>query len=91
MLRNENGRLVGTLDDLTEEILAMTVNKHRVEHGPCSNCGIPTDITLISLCDVCASMLSAVCKPWFHQAQAEFVAENEKRRKRKLELMSGRD
>ena len=44
-----------------------------------------------SLCDVCNSMLDAVCRPWFHQAQDEYLAENERRAQHKRELMSGKE
>jgi hypothetical protein len=88
LMLDKNGH--GTLNDLMEEILTMTINKgQRVEHGPCSNCGMPTDINLLSLCDVCATMLHAVSRPWFEAAHEVWQAENERRIKNKRRIMGG--
>jgi hypothetical protein len=61
-------------------------------HVACSNCHIPLmECRDAVLCDVCASMSAAVCRPWFHTAQAEMVEENDRRRKLKQRLMAGNE
>ncbi len=72
MLRNENGRLVGTLDDLFEAV----TNPSR-----CIQCGITLSKPLVRVeklrCDVCEVMLAAISTPYFTEVHREWVRENE--------------
>ena len=50
---------------------SVAVNPNPVPSA-CSNCNIPlAEFRDGVLCDVCASMSAAVCRPFFHAAQAE--------------------
>jgi hypothetical protein len=58
----------------------------------CYNCHITlADPSDGSLCSCCDALLTAVCRPFFHAAQAEWIAENERRARLKQRLMAGRD
>ena len=52
----------------------------------CSNCGIPTGKDG-PLCDVCETMLVAVERPFFIEAQQEFYEENKQRIRTKERIL----
>jgi len=52
----------------------------------CTNCGIPTRKGGL-LCDVCQTMLTAVYRPFFTEAQEEFDQENKQRIRTKERLL----
>ena len=52
----------------------------------CTNCGIPTRKGGL-LCDVCETMLRAVYRPSFIEAQEEFDQENKQRIRTKERLL----
>jgi len=54
--------------------------------GDCSNCGIPTSKGG-PFCDVCETMLVAVERPFFREAQQEFDEENRQRTRTKELLL----
>jgi hypothetical protein len=54
--------------------------------GDCKNCGIPTSKGG-PFCDVCETMLAAVERPFFREAQQEFDEENKQRTRTKERLL----
>ena len=83
MLRNENGRLVGTLDDLFEAV---------TNPSCCIYCGI-TLSKLVRVeklrCDVCDSIFESLQTPYFTALHEEWVNENKRRIEAKKRMLSG--
>ena len=58
----------------------------------CQRCNSPISTSNHKvLCDLCWSMLEAVASPYWHRLQREWWAENQRRVKAKVRLLTGED